>query len=318
MKKILFLRDLKKIHGGHIKFRDYFLHALKHPGVDSYVYFTPDSIPQGGDLYAEAPRDRFVAQMQIDDYDAVFIAGGKNWKMLPENLNGTKIINLIQDFDNADPEDAQFANLKRKALRICVSEQVYDAVAPHAAGETVMIKYGIPLDVFSDKTEKRPNSIFIWARKNKTLGKSLALELQKRDHDVTLLKDFVPRTEFARILGESDIFVALCFAREGFYLPALEGMARRCAVLCSDAIGNRSFCVHHETCLMPEHDHFDSHLAMIEQLLADADLKTRLQQRGYEMAQTYAMHHERENLHRVLDEYVVNSDAVKERHVKRN
>lgn len=304
MKRILFLRDLKKIHGGHIKFRDYFLHVLKYPAVDAYIYFTPDSIPQGGELYAEAPRDRFVTQMQIDDYDAVFVAGGKNWKMLPENLNGTQVINLMQDFDNADPDDVQFVNLKRKALRICVSDQVYEAVAPHAVGETVVIKYGIPLDVFSADTTKRKNSIFIWARKNKTLGKSLYLELQKRDRDVTMLKDFVPRVEFARILGESDIFVALCYAREGFYLPALEGMARRCAVLCSDAIGNRGFCIHNETCLMPEHDHFDSHLAMIEQLLMDENLKARLQQRGYEMAQTYAMQNERENLHRLLDKLV--------------
>lgn len=305
MKKILFIRDFKKIHGGHIKVRDYFLHCLKHPGIAAYVYFTPDSIPQGGELYAEVPRERIVAQMQIEAYDALFIAGGKNWKLLPENLPGMKIINLIQDFDNADPNDAQFVNLQRPALRICVSQQVYDAVAPHAAGTTVVIKYGIPLDVFSAAGEKRRNSIFIWARKNKPLGKRLALALQERGREVALLKDFVPRHEFARRLGESDIFVALCYSREGFYLPALEGMARRCAVLCADAVGNRGFCLHGETCLMPAHDHFDSHLAMIEQLLAADDLKERLRQRGYEMAQSYAMQHERENFHRVLDKYVL-------------
>ena len=39
---------------------------------------------------------------------------------------------------------------------------------------------------------------------------------------------------------------------EGFCLPPLEAMATGGAVVCTDAHGNRDFCVDGENCLMPE------------------------------------------------------------------
>ena len=41
---------------------------------------------------------------------------------------------------------------------------------------------------------------------------------------------------------------------EGFCLPPLEAMATGCAVVCTDAHGNRDFCRDGENCLMPEAD----------------------------------------------------------------
>jgi glycosyltransferase involved in cell wall biosynthesis len=40
---------------------------------------------------------------------------------------------------------------------------------------------------------------------------------------------------------------------EGFYLPALEGMAVGTLVVCPDCVGNRSFCLPGRNCFRPEH-----------------------------------------------------------------
>ncbi|MBD2484156.1 hypothetical protein [Planktothrix sp. FACHB-1365] len=53
---------------------------------------------------------------------------------------------------------------------------------------------------------------------------------------------------------------------EGFYLPALEGMAVGTLVICPDCIGNRSFCRSGRNCLRPEYA-IESLLNAIQQAL---------------------------------------------------
>jgi glycosyltransferase involved in cell wall biosynthesis len=171
-------------------------------------------------------------------------------------------------------------------------------------GDAVIIHRGIPLDLYKANGQKTPNSILILAKKNKNLGKRLYKELRERGLQVNLIRQFLPREEFVRRLAESEIFVALPFEREGFYVPPLEGMASRCAVICSDAVGNRGFCLHSQTCLMPDFNHYDSHLAMIEQLLENKELRERICRRGFEVAQNYSLENERIQFYRVLDEYI--------------
>ena len=50
---------------------------------------------------------------------------------------------------------------------------------------------------------------------------------------------------------EATVFVQTS-THEGFALPPLESMATGGAVVCTDAHGNRDFCVDGENCLMPE------------------------------------------------------------------
>ncbi|HWF33207.1 MAG TPA: glycosyltransferase [Solirubrobacteraceae bacterium] len=74
---------------------------------------------------------------------------------------------------------------------------------------------------------------------------------------------------------------------EGFALPPLEAMAAGAAVLCTDAHGNRDFCVDGVNCLMPE----PTAAAVGEalgRLLADPELRAELGRAGIETAQEYA------------------------------
>ena len=59
--------------------------------------------------------------------------------------------------------------------------------------------------------------------------------------------------EVNRLFNEATVFVQTS-THEGFCLPPLESMATGGAVVCTDAHGNRDFCVDGENCLMPAPD----------------------------------------------------------------
>jgi glycosyltransferase involved in cell wall biosynthesis len=70
-------------------------------------------------------------------------------------------------------------------------------------------------------------------------------------------------------------------------LPPLEAMATGAAVVCTDAHGNRDFCVDGVNCLMPQANPSAVEEAL-QRLLADPELRERLGKAGIETAQEYA------------------------------
>ena len=75
--------------------------------------------------------------------------------------------------------------------------------------------------------------------------------------------------------------------REGFCLLPLEAMATGGAVVCTDAHGNRDFCVDDENCLLVEAA-VGAVSAAVASLLADPALRARLGEAGRLTAQDYA------------------------------
>ena len=74
---------------------------------------------------------------------------------------------------------------------------------------------------------------------------------------------------------------------EGFALPPLEAMATGAAVVCTDAHGNRDFCIDGVNCLMPSASPGAVRDALAR-LLADPQLRVRLGHAGIETANEYA------------------------------
>jgi len=302
VQKILFVRKFKKPSGGQFKVRDYFAHCRHHPELAPYLYFTPDSKWQSGGFWREVPEDRIVKEANLEKYDFIFLAG-RDWEYVPEIPRDLRIINYIQHVKHADPGDRRFQYLRRPAWRICVSKEVAAAIAPFATGEISVIANGIPLELFA-AAPKHENSVFILANKNPALGAKLFEALQPRNRRVSLNVDFIAREDLARRMKTCDIFVALPNRTEGFYLPALEAMASGCAVVCSDAVGNRSFCMHEKTCLMPAFDDAEDYLQMIEKLLAPSALKETIRRRGREIAPTFSLESERKNFYVLLEKFL--------------
>ena len=88
------------------------------------------------------------------------------------------------------------------------------------------------------------------------------------------------------LLCQATVFVQTS-SHEGFALPPLEAMATGAAIVCTDAHGNRDFCVDGVNCLMPEASAREVGSAL-ERLLSDPELRTRLGRAGIETAGEYA------------------------------
>ena len=92
--------------------------------------------------------------------------------------------------------------------------------------------------------------------------------------------------EVNELFNEATVFVQTS-RHEGFALPPLEAMATGGAVVCTDAHGNRDFCVDGENCLMPDAD-VEAVAAALARVLSDAGLRARLGKAGRRTAQRYA------------------------------
>jgi GT2 family glycosyltransferase/glycosyltransferase involved in cell wall biosynthesis len=88
------------------------------------------------------------------------------------------------------------------------------------------------------------------------------------------------------LFNQATVFVQTS-THEGFALPPLEAMATGGAVVCTDAHGNRDFCLDGENCLMPEPTP-DAVAAAMSRLLRDPQLRERLGRAGIETAREYA------------------------------
>jgi GT2 family glycosyltransferase/glycosyltransferase involved in cell wall biosynthesis len=92
--------------------------------------------------------------------------------------------------------------------------------------------------------------------------------------------------QVGELFSQATVFIQTS-THEGFCLPALESMATGGAVVCTDAHGNRDFCVDGENCLMPEASR-EAVSAALARLLGDRELRERIGQAGIETAAAYA------------------------------
>jgi len=92
--------------------------------------------------------------------------------------------------------------------------------------------------------------------------------------------------EVNELFNEATVFVQTS-SHEGFALPPLEAMATGGAVVCTDAHGNRDFCVDGENCLIPQGD-VESVTRALARVLGDPQLRARLGEAGRRTAQRYA------------------------------
>jgi glycosyltransferase involved in cell wall biosynthesis len=88
------------------------------------------------------------------------------------------------------------------------------------------------------------------------------------------------------LFNEATVFVQTS-THEGFALPPLEAMAAGAAVVCTDAHGNRDFCVDGLNCLMPEPNPA-AVSAALARVLGDSQLRESLGRAGLKTASEYA------------------------------
>jgi hypothetical protein len=299
---MLFHRDFRGYTGGHGKVWDYFNHALA-AGWDARVFLTPQSLRDAGNPWL-AVSGRIEPTWQPERADVLFLAG-LDWLALPpERQRGDQpIINLVQHVRHADPAQPLRAFLSRRALRICVSAPVADAIGDtdEVCGPVRVIEAALNLPDRHDRSgQPAPRAgLFIDALKAPALGLALADALKQQGIAATLIVERLARPEYLDRLAHAEIAVLLPHPTEGFYLPALEAMALGCATVVPDCIGNRAYLEPGINALVPAPN--PTALAdVVRQLTRDAELRARLIAAGTATAARFGLSEERRRFHDLL------------------
>ena len=247
--EMLFTRDFTGFSGGHLKYHDYLRHTAASGLATPILYQTPGSAEVSGNPFNHSGI-RPVTTLR--PFPAYFLAG-MDWSLLDAagiTPNGAPVVNLIQGLRHAQPGTPLFACLSRPALRICVSQQVADAITPFANGPVHTIPNGIEIIPPPRRPLTAPARILIGGVKNPGMAAEIATLLQG-EADLDLLTTALPREEFIARMAAASICILLPLAAEGFFLPPLEAMALGRAVIVPDCTGNRGFCLPDKTCLQP-------------------------------------------------------------------
>ena len=89
-----------------------------------------------------------------------------------------------------------------------------------------------------------------------------------------------------KLYNQATVFVQTSY-HEGFCLPILEAMAAGCPVICTDAHGNRDFCISNKNCLMVDHDDVAGLQTQLRRLMDDQILRDSLAMEGLKTVKAY-------------------------------
>ncbi|WP_298607883.1 glycosyltransferase [uncultured Thiothrix sp.] len=260
IKKVFFHRDFLRFQGGHLKVWNYFNHLKSTQDYLPEIYFSPSSIHDSNNPWQFTSK---LKEWSPGLADILFLAG-LDWqsvlnnKLYVEKRSKIPVINLIQGLSHADPQDIKYPFLSKRAIRICVSNQVESAISSTGKvnGPIFTIPNGVDLDNLPMplSSSQKDIELLIVAIKKPQLGHEIEKYLKGKYKVVLTISSLLPRNDFINILNRARLVVCLPHFVEGFYLPALEAMALGCIVICPDCIGNRSFCLDQQTCFLPKYD----------------------------------------------------------------
>ena len=313
-RKVWFHRQYEGLAGGHLKHSHYFGHVARMPGFAPRIAFS-GAKPEAA-LLRERRRlwpglFRRAARWRPQRSDLLFIAG-TDWRYLDEQGLAAlpcPRINLVQGLRHAHPNTELCGYLGRRAIRICVSQEVADALAAtgRVEGPILTIPNGIELAPanpagrgFAAAWAARPRTAAILGCKRPNLAKALAERLATMGIQCPAVTEFRPRPAFLELLAASQIAVCLPLKQEGFYLPALEALASGCLLVTQDCIGNRSFCRHEDNCLIAGPSPESLAAAVKTAMQLPAPERLRMLRRAAATAAQHSLSTERRHFHAIL------------------
>ena len=310
---VWFHREYKTLSGGQLKHSHYFDHVLRMPGFAPKITFSGELLNESHEARSRrqlwpAGENGAAARWEPGRRDVLFLSG-MDWRYLIgsglEALANPRI-NLVQGIRHAHEGTEFYHYLAQKAVRICVSQEVADAISAtgRANGPVLTIPNGT--DCRSGQSspaayEARARSITIAGYKRPELARALSRRLDEEHIDHLLVTQFLNRSTFLDLLAGSRIAVRLPRVEEGFYLVALEAMALGCLVVTLDCIANSGFCHHDGNCFIAEHNPESLFRATKRALdLPRPGMRTGLLRRARDTAAEHSLEAERARFHAIL------------------
>ncbi len=300
-RSLLIRRDYKGYTGGHGKFRDYVAHVDAHACWTARLYLTPESLRDAGNPFLDVPG--LAGQWEPERADALLL-GGMDWAALPPDVETRlPVLNLVQGVRHAEAGSPLRAFLRRRALRVCVSTAVAEAILAtgEVNGPVQVIPAAVDAGMLAALGRAPPHAdIFIDAVKQPQLGASVAAMLLEARLQPCLHSERSPRRSYLAAMAAATVVVTLPDPAEGFYLPGLEALAMGRALVQYDCGGSRDYLRDDINALVPSPQPLAIARAAL-QLHADAALRQRLQAAGLATAQRFDLAAERASVHALLD-----------------
>jgi GT2 family glycosyltransferase/glycosyltransferase involved in cell wall biosynthesis len=311
--RVVYVTEDTGVGGGH---RDVFEHLnrLLDRGHEVALYTlgeNPDWFPLRAPVYSFAFYDELVEELA--GLDAIKVATWWNtaapvWRA--SVLRGIPVY-FVQDIETSyypDDERTRHAVIDsyRPEFRYMTISSWNRERLRELGLEAELIPPGIDLDTFRplEDVERRHDMVLALGRSNPLKNLPLTvdawralrdprpelclfgIEPELADEEGMRYVESPSDEEVNELFNLASVFVQTS-THEGFALPPLEAMATGGAVVCTDAHGNRDFCVDGENCLMPEPT-VAAVSAALQRLLDDPELRGRLGREGIQTAQGYA------------------------------
>jgi glycosyltransferase involved in cell wall biosynthesis len=270
------------------------------------VRFTEESV-WGPDNPWDAARDRVIGPAEQIRPDVLFLSG-VDWNMIDRAdwaESRVPVINLIQHVWHAAPNDklGRSRFLPHKAIRICVSPEVARAIerTGRVRGPVFTIPDAIDFHRLAGLAPSAPPDLDLLVLANKQPERGHAvLERLAGSGRAHIVDARSPHAAVLDLVARAAVTVFLPNPKEGFYLPALEGMALGTIVVCPDCVGNRSYCIDRVYCFRPAYT-VDSIVADAREALARrAQLGAMIESAG-ETARRHDLSEERHAFLEILD-----------------
>ncbi|WP_250657390.1 hypothetical protein [Alkalimarinus coralli] len=313
-RRVWFYRDYTGFTGGHLKHAHYYRNVQALDGYQARIVFSHEArsereAEERAELWpqSEVGSDNWRASQG----DLLFLAG-LDWKFLLSEGGpalGLPKINLIQHVRHADARTDLYSFLTQKAVRICVSQEVADAIiaTKRVNGPVIAIPNGVDVpQITAAALDSRCEAVYknqkvlIVGYKMPSVAQGLADELGQLGIECRLVNTLLDRNLFLAALSEYSIVVCCPNFTEGFYLPAIEVMAAGAVLIVPDCVGNRGFCVHGETCFMPSYTIPEMLKSVLTALSLNTSQRNELLSGALEMVSRYSLDREREAFYSVL------------------
>lgn len=310
--------------GGVVKLADYALHAAA-AGCDTTFHVTETTEQPFGvvdiDRYRDIGRGGVVPLvtspvLEVERDDVVLFSWPPDYpwvaEALPRRFKRDRVVHLVQNVRHANPawlDGAARRLLTKPMTRICVTQEVRDAIAPFVNNRypTDVIPLGHAWPYFS---ETRSGGLPRPLRVGYTTWKSdIGDRVQEAMRDE-------PRVTFEAVRGvvgwdrlrdfyqHIDVFLATPRAEEGFYIPGLEAMAAGAIVVTPDAGGNRAYCTFGVNCIQTPLEDVGGYVAGITRLAEmDTSAINDMRTAGYTTLPNHDLAVERQSFAEVLDRF---------------
>ncbi len=294
MTNISFHRKFTAYTGGHQKVLDYLQHTLAYEGVKCHLYLQNES--REDCIFSKLDKVDYQSNYDPSMAELVFLAG-LDWRAYLPYLNEAQTkINLIQHLRHADPTSEQFYFLQHKAIRICVSEAVRDAIAPFANGPCIYVPMG---HTFPSIQKKQFCDLYVLAKKRPGIGRRIKAWGESKGLSVILHDELQPKQNVFEAMSGAKLTVLLPNKTEGFYLPGIEAAFYSEKVLMTDCIANREYANISSNLRLCDFS-LDSIIAALEEFCFSSELYSNFLEKTNVIRQKYSLEDERKQFHSLL------------------